>query len=96
MSDDLQSYETYFSEHQRQWEDMCRRCGGCCGAYEDPCQHLKRDGRGAFYCEIYATRFGERLSLKGEKFDCVPVKQILRNHWKNDHLCVYKRFLRNP
>lgn len=96
MSNDLQSYEAYFEERRKQWENMCRRCGGCCGAYDDPCQHLKRNVQGLFYCEIYDRRFGERRSVGGEKFDCVPVREILHSHWKNDHLCAYKRYLQTP
>ena len=96
MSNDLQPYEAYFEAQRQQWEDMCKRCGGCCGAYDDPCQHLRQKAQGLFYCEIYATRFGERRSIKGEKFDCVPVREILNSHWKNDHLCAYKRCRRTP
>lgn len=90
------SYQEYFEQSQRRWEAMCRRCGGCCGAYDDPCRHLRKDAEGLFYCTIYSQRLGERISIKGEKFDCVPVKDILHTHWKNDHLCAYKRYLRTP
>ncbi|MFH1505015.1 MAG: hypothetical protein ABIH08_06500 [Candidatus Omnitrophota bacterium] len=81
----------YFKDKNKEWESLCIRCGGCCGAYDDPCEHLKKEKTGKFYCKIYTQRFGEHISVKGEKFDCVPVQEILKTHWKKDYLCVYKK-----
>jgi uncharacterized cysteine cluster protein YcgN (CxxCxxCC family) len=89
-------YEDYFARKEAEWESLCKRCGGCCGAYDDPCKHLRKSSCGTYYCAIYEKRFGERQALSGEKFDCVPVKDILHTHWKNDHLCAYKQRLRSP
>jgi len=83
--------DRYFEIKEKEWENLCIRCGGCCGAYDDPCIHLKIDKGNRYYCEIYTRRLGERVSIKGEKFDCVPVKEILNTHWKKDYLCVYKK-----
>jgi len=84
-------YLRYLEEKENEWEGLCRRCGGCCGAYDDPCLHLKGDKKGEYYCEIYPKRFGLRKTVEGEEFNCVPVKEILDTHWKKDYLCVYKR-----
>jgi uncharacterized cysteine cluster protein YcgN (CxxCxxCC family) len=88
------SHLEYLEEKEREWERLCRRCGGCCGAYDDPCRHLKKDRDNKFYCEIYTTRFGPRKSVNGEDFVCVPIKEILHTHWKKDYLCVYKKLAR--
>jgi len=95
MSDELR-YQNYLKQKEEDWELLCIRCGGCCGAYDDPCLHLKRDSRNKFYCEIYNERLGIRKTIGGEQFNCVLVKEILHTHWRNDHFCVYKRYLKYP
>ncbi len=88
MIDELQQY---FQDKEKEWEDICIRCGACCGAYEDPCKHLKKDKEGRYYCEIYPYRFGLRETVSGEKFYCVPIKEILHKWWPGSHLCAYKK-----
>lgn len=75
------------------WEKACLRCGACCGAYDDPCLHLKKNSDNRFYCDIYPARLGLKRTLKGEVFKCVPIKELLDKniHWKNDHYCAYKK-----
>tara|TARA_B100000315_G_C14550909_1_gene575739 strand:- start:208 stop:534 length:327 start_codon:yes stop_codon:yes gene_type:complete len=90
------SYRKYLKAKEGQWEDLCRRCGGCCGAYDDPCKHLKSKADKTFFCTIYRNRLGERESVGGEIFDCVQVRKILHTHWRKDHLCVYKKIIKNP
>jgi hypothetical protein len=65
------------------------------GAYKDACKHFKKDAYLQYYCEIYATRFGVRQTVKGEKFDCVPVREIIRENWPGDWLCAYKAYLKS-
>ncbi len=89
-----QKYVDYFQKKEKEWEGLCSRCGGCCGAYDDPCQHLKKDKSDKFCCEIYTARFGMKKSVRGEKFDCVLVKEVLHIYWKNDHFCTYKRLFK--
>jgi hypothetical protein len=96
MNDDCPDYNDYFVKSQKRWEALCNRCGGCCGAYDDPCEHLRKDSETTYYCEIYQERLGERKAVSGDKFDCVCVKEILHTHWKNDHLCVYKQCINSP
>tara|TARA_Y100000031_G_C8051611_1_gene306428 strand:- start:357 stop:650 length:294 start_codon:yes stop_codon:yes gene_type:complete len=91
----------YFIDYQessklkeKEWENLCLRCGGCCGAYDDPCSHLAEDKTGKYYCRIYAKRLGERKALSGEEFDCVPIGKILGTRWKKDYLCRYKKHLK--
>lgn len=89
-------YQQSLALKQQEWEDLCRRCGGCCGAYDDPCLHLKEDCKGEFYCAIYNRRFGSQKTRAGEEFDCVLVKQILHTYWPKDHLCAYKQYMKMP
>lgn len=75
-----------------EWEKLCIRCGGCCGAFDDPCLHLKRDDKGLTFCEIYDNRFGLRKTKNGEVFNCVHIREILHTRWKKDYLCPYKKY----
>jgi len=89
-------YQECLRLKEKEWEELCACCGGCCGAYDDPCQHLKEDERGKFHCEIYDQRFGSRRTVRGEEFDCVLVKKILHTYWKKDYLCAYKQYSKMP
>ena len=89
-------YIDYLESKEKEWESLCVCCGGCCGAYDDPCEHLGRGKDHKYYCQIYSQRLGEKKSRKGEVFDCVPVKQILHLNWKNDYLCQYKKYIKMP
>lgn len=77
-----------------EYEALCLRCGGCCGAYDDPCKHLKKIDDSNYICEIYEKRLGLREATSGEKFYCVSLREILRTYWPKDHLCAYKRYFR--
>ena len=87
-------YQNSLKRKEEEWESLCIRCGGCCGAYDDPCRHLKKDNQGKFYCNIYSERFGSRKTISGEDFNCVFVKEIINTRWRNDHLCIYKKYLK--
>ena len=81
--------------NEKKWEALCTRCGGCCGAYDDPCRHLRKDKSGKYYCPIYDRRLGLQKAVSGEEFNCVPVREIINDRWKKDHLCNYKKYLRS-
>lgn len=93
---DQQRYQRYHQEAERAWEDLCRRCGACCGAFEDPCLLLRRNSDGTCACADYQHRFGPQRTAGGKEFICVPIRQILQQHWHSDHLCAYKKELRQP
>lgn len=90
------NYQAHLKKRSQQWEELCIRCGGCCGAYDDPCRHLKKDKELNFYCSIYDRRLGARKTVANDDFDCVFVKEILNTYWPNDHLCIYKKYLKTP
>lgn len=93
MMEISQVLKTYFKNKEEEWENLCLRCGGCCGAYDDPCLHLKEEAKGRYFCEIYLQRLGVRKTAAGEKFNCVPVKEIIHTYWKKDYLCRCKKYL---
>ena len=49
----IKKYLNYFKQKESEWESLCINCGGCCGAYDDPCVHLKKNNSGKSYCEIF-------------------------------------------
>jgi hypothetical protein len=89
-------YQQYLNSKQQEWENLCIRCGGCCGGFDDPCLHLKKDNDNKYFCEIYQARFGQRKTVNGNKFNCVPIKEIIHTRWSNDNLCSYKRHIKMP
>ena len=79
------------------FEDICVRCGACCGAYDgDPCEHLKKNGDGTYYCEDYENRLGTHYTIHKVKIECVSIKKKLQldESWIGDELCAYKKLLK--
>lgn len=93
---ELKRYLRHLKFKENEWENLCIKCGACCGAYDDPCRHLKKSGNNKFYCRIYSNRLGTRKTIGGEEFDCVLVKEIMYTYWKNDCLCACKKYLKMP
>ncbi|MCK5580988.1 MAG: hypothetical protein KAJ18_06915 [Candidatus Omnitrophica bacterium] len=85
-------YKKFQKEQEEKWEAACKRCGACCGAVEgDPCDYLEYAGEGEYKCRDYANRFGRHHSRGGQKFRCVPVREILHKSWAGDKNCAYKQ-----
>jgi len=61
------------------YEARCRRCGGCCGAYDDPCTRLRKDESGKYYCSVYDHRIGMQKTVAGINFACVPIRDLQPN-----------------
>ncbi|MFA6142540.1 MAG: hypothetical protein WC738_04505 [Candidatus Omnitrophota bacterium] len=74
---DMVEYTKYQKKKSAEHEALCKRCGVCCGVGNDPCINLKADVDGKYYCESYDDRLGERLTVLGKKFTCVPIKEVL-------------------
>ena len=56
---DQQKYHSLQEQQKKEWEELCLRCGACCGIFDDdPCQHLKKVKEGQFVCQIYDNRLG--------------------------------------
>jgi len=91
MLDDT-SYEAYLRMSSEAYEQRCRRCGACCGAFEsDPCSRLKKSDDGHYLCSDYENRAGMQKTISGRVFMCVPVRKILFESWSGSWNCAYKK-----
>lgn len=72
-----EDYGRYQQEKMLAHEALCKRCGVCCGAGTDPCAELKTDDLGRYYCGSYDTRLGQHLTVSGNKFTCVSIREVL-------------------
>lgn len=90
---DLAKYRKFQKQNFEKWEAMCGNCGACCGALDDPCEHLRKKACGGYYCDIYDKRYGMRKTVSGKKFKCVNIREILHERWKGDECCGYKKEL---
>ena len=84
-------YQIYQIKKEKEFEDICIRCGNCCGAQDDPCIHLIKQPDGKYYCDIYASRKGLQKTLSGKLFNCVSIRDILHKDWSGNWNCAYKR-----
>lgn len=91
-STDVIRYQRLQAQQLKDWENLCSRCGACCGVVDgDPCEHLRAHQKGMYYCSIYENRFGEHQTVSGKKFVCVPIRNILHKSWPGDGCCGYKK-----
>ena len=90
MSSELNDYNTWTEAREREWEALCLNCGACCGASEDPCEHLKRDASGKYFCDTYPNRLGAQRTVSGDAMVCVPIRRKLQGSWPGDEGCGYK------
>jgi hypothetical protein len=92
MITDEKTYEQRLLEMQMKYEGLCRRCGACCGVYEnDPCVELVRDPDGTYHCSDYDNRFGLHKTVHGNEFKCVPFRRIVGGSWSGSWRCGYKK-----
>lgn len=89
---DQAAYEKALQKAEEDYENLCLRCGGCCGLFEkDPCTELIADGDGRYHCGIYENRFGLRHTIHGNEFLCVPVRRVRSGSWAGSWRCGYKK-----
>jgi len=75
-------------EEEIRYESLCNRCGACCGALDgDPCEELRRDDSGKYFCSVYENRIGMHKTISGKQFACVPIRDLRPNLPFRD--CVY-------
>ncbi len=70
------SYSSSLEALSLDFEALCKRCGACCGAYDDPCRNLirSRDGKN-WECRSYLNRFGPQKTVSGAEFNCVSIRE---------------------
>ena len=85
-------YEDHLKNVQISYEALCKRCGACCGKFEDdPCVQLKKDEAGSYFCATYENRLGLQKTVSGREFNCVPVRKVLFESWSGSWQCAYKK-----
>ncbi|MDE2027884.1 MAG: hypothetical protein KGK03_06560 [Candidatus Omnitrophica bacterium] len=92
LKEDLERYNQWIDTKNLEWEGLCHRCGACCGALEDPCENLRKDPSGKYYCVVYEHRFGQWHTVSGKLLTCVPIsRKLAQGHsWPGDGECGYK------
>ncbi|MBF0595121.1 MAG: hypothetical protein HQL22_09145 [Candidatus Omnitrophica bacterium] len=88
MADTLNNW---LSSKHHEWESLCRNCGACCGAFEDPCEHLHIGQEGKSTCLVYEHRLGPRKTVSGQSFNCINIRQKFGQSWPGDTECPYRR-----
>lgn len=88
---EAESYQNWLSSKERETESLCLNCGACCGAFEDPCEHLVMTLEGKSHCRVYATRFGPQRTVSGKEFNCILIRQKMGTSWPGDEYCGYKK-----
>jgi len=72
---DSEKYGRVMLEKEDEFESLCKRCGECCGASDDPCRNLVKLRDGSYFCRDYDSRFGRQLTVSGKSFRCVPIRE---------------------
>ena len=86
-----EKYRLSQTQKEQEWENLCLRCGACCGAFEDPCKNLHQGADGKYFCGVYSRRYGAHETVGGKKFRCMPIRDIIHMSWDHDQLCAYKK-----
>ena len=79
---------------REEFEATCKHCEVCCGSTDgDPCIYLENKSDGKYYCRIYSARLGERITVRGNRFKCIPIEKAIKYpHVKK--VCAYTKFLK--
>jgi len=76
LMEDLK-YESCLKAKSETFEAMCKRCGACCGSRDgDPCANLAGNEKQGYYCKTYENRLGMQRTVKGDIFNCVPIREL--------------------
>ncbi|MGD2278872.1 MAG: hypothetical protein PVH45_02110 [Candidatus Omnitrophota bacterium] len=85
-------YLNLMKDKDEEFEAICKRCGKCCGAGDDPCRNLAKKHDGSYFCKDYDNRLGRQKTVSGRIFNCVSI----REHIAKDSLkpgCAYREIL---
>ncbi len=85
---DSVAYREHLKNKAIKSASICRRCGVCCGADNDPCENLTRGEDGIYACRVYATRLGPRTTVSGNIFNCVLIRDNITGGFAHPD-CAY-------
>ncbi len=85
------SLNQWLAVKEDEWESLCCHCGACCGAFEDPCEHLFIGLDKKSCCLVYENRIGPQKTVSGQSFNCVNIRQKFGQSWPGDIHCAYNR-----
>ncbi|MGB2631226.1 MAG: hypothetical protein WBD24_03985 [Candidatus Omnitrophota bacterium] len=91
---DTAKYDKYLSDRGEDFEAICKRCGECCGADDDPCIRLVKKEDGTYFCCSYKNRLGHQETVSGKIFKCISI----RDHIAKGSLkpgCAYRGIIGN-
>jgi uncharacterized cysteine cluster protein YcgN (CxxCxxCC family) len=71
-------YHEKLKEEERAFENICKRCGACCGAFDDPCANLMKLDNGTYTCRDYKNRLGPQITVSGNMFTCVSIREHIK------------------
>lgn len=90
---DLKNYALYNEKQEEFFESICRQCGKCCGSDDgDPCLQLKKLEDGSYTCEVYLSRLGPQETVRGNKFNCIPIGHLLNKGKDILTDCAYREY----
>ena len=79
--DEKSAYDNYLEKLFEKYENLCRRCGSCCGLEDnDPCVNLKYDSSTKrYFCKNYNNRIGPQRTISGKVFKCVRIGELIKH-----------------
>jgi uncharacterized cysteine cluster protein YcgN (CxxCxxCC family) len=90
---EITAYDLYLAAKEKEYESLCLMCGKCCGSLNDPCEHLEKTGPASYRCRIYNNRLGQHKTIRGNVFNCVPIKELLKKSAMPPD-CAYAKTIR--
>ena len=84
------NYESTLAKKQAEYENICKRCGRCCGAYTIPCANLVKLDDGTYTCKDYENRLGQQVSVEGKSFFCIEMRELIKHNTAPPECAYYK------
>jgi hypothetical protein len=75
---EAKQYYARLGSAEESFEKLCKRCGACCGALDDPCANLVKMPDGKFICKDYDSRLGPQKTVSGVTFNCVSIREHIK------------------
>ena len=83
-------YKSSLAKKQAAYENICKRCGRCCGAYTVACANLVKLDDGTYKCKDYENRLGQQVSVEGKSFFCIEMRELIKHNTAPPECAYYK------